>query len=244
MRWPVAGTTVNAEPVPVRNGLCQRTRGRGGQLGAVDLGRPSPCLARLHNRRRAAAGRRVRSGDRAAAPGIALSVSAQLDEVLLALDRALELNPADVQAHGYRACSLAGLGYYDEALGAVRSALALKPGYTLTLEQRALVQERMRATTASGVAVSRRRLDGDDPMSGPALRAFEGRIGTWALNREAVTRYGSAARRPSRPCSTSDRAPATSCTTRTARSSRSSTTPSHDAWSSASLASPASTGAT
>ena len=122
--------------------------------------------------------------------GIALSVSARPEEALGALDRALELNPDDVQAHSYRARSLAGLGYYDEALGAVRRALELKPGYTLALEQRALVQERMRAATASGVAVGRRRLDGDtvgdDPMWGPALHAFEGRLGTWALNREAV----------------------------------------------------------
>ena len=122
--------------------------------------------------------------------GIALSVSARQEEALGAFGRALELNPDDVEAHSYRARSLAGLGYYDEALGAVRRALELKPGYTLALEQRALVQERMRAATASGVAVGRRRLDGDtvgdDPMWGPALHAFEGRLGTWALNREAV----------------------------------------------------------
>ncbi|MDA1062267.1 MAG: tetratricopeptide repeat protein [Chloroflexi bacterium] len=88
--------------------------------------------------------------------GIALSFSAQPEEALGALDRAIELNPADVQAHSYRARTLAGLGYYDEALGAVRQALAIKPGYTLALEQRALVQERMRAATASGLAVGRR----------------------------------------------------------------------------------------
>jgi tetratricopeptide (TPR) repeat protein len=166
----------------------RRRAGRGYDAGLALLqaGSYAEAVAPLRDAVRSAPG----WADAHNALGIALSITAQPDEALGALDRALELNPEDVEAHSYRARALAGLGYYDAALDAVRRALALKPGYTLALQQRALVQERMRAATASGLAVGRRQLDGDaaadDAMWGPALRAFETRISDWARNREAV----------------------------------------------------------
>lgn len=122
--------------------------------------------------------------------GLALSASAQPSEAVGVLDRAVALRPDYAEAHSNRAGALLGIGAYDQALEAVQRALDIQPGYTLALEQRALVGERLRGATESGLAIGRRELTGeaaaDDPLWGPALRAFESRIGDWALNREGV----------------------------------------------------------
>ena len=122
--------------------------------------------------------------------GLALSASAQPSEAVGVLDRAVALRPDYAEAHSNRAGALLGICAYDQALEAVQRALDIQPGYTLALEQRALVGERLRGATESGLAIGRRELAGeaaaDDPLWGPALRAFESRIGDWALNREGV----------------------------------------------------------
>ena len=127
--------------------------------------------------------------------GIALTASDQATEAVGVLGRAVVLQPDYVEAHSNLADALLGLGLYERALEAVQLALDLKPGYTVALEQRARVQERLRAV-AERDAAGAYAADGpvqlvgqaaaEDPLWGPALLAFEARIGDWALNRAGV----------------------------------------------------------
>ena len=125
--------------------------------------------------------------------GVALVGCERSAEAVGALDQAVELQPGYAEAHSNLADALLGLGLYDRALHAVQLALDIKPGYTTALAQRARVQERLRniaerdALGAADAAVRGvAQAAAEDSLWGPALLAFEARIGDWALNRAGV----------------------------------------------------------
>ena len=79
-----------------------------------------------------------------------LTEPAQTDEALRALDRAVELDPRNVEAHDLRAERLAALGRYDDALAAAKPA-ELAEDLPLVLQGRAAWVEARRGNYAAAI---------------------------------------------------------------------------------------------